>query len=279
MRFIKSILYVFPICFLLSCSAPATGEWSGHTAQENKKVCVVGDTGTGEVEQYRVATAMENYGCGHILITGDLIYPVGLVSMNDKDFKNKFLDPFKSLLKSANFYISLGNHDYYGKQWVWLEIAKHYPQVIFPHYWYRFELSKVCFYSLDTNWLKLEMYKWVKERIAKDKHCVKKVVFGHHPYRSSGEHGDSNFSKKLFMNYGFMGRADLFIAGHDHHLSDEGMVRGTRQLISGAGAKLRGLRKKPVWGVSDYGFVSLDLEKMTYTFINYKGEALHSGEF
>lgn len=273
----KTLFLILSFLFVSSCSA--NGEWSGHTMQREKKVCVVGDTGMGTKEQDKVADAMHNHGCTDILIAGDVIYPSGLISMNDKDFKLKFLDPYKTLFKKATFYPALGNHDYYGKQEVWLTIGESYPQIHFPHYWYKFVIGDTCFFAIDTNWYKIKMYKWLRSELKKNKGCRKKIVFGHHPYKSSGSHGDANPARKLLMRYGFMGKADLYIAGHDHQLSDEGIVRGTRQLISGAGAKLRPLKKNPEWGVSELGFVSLDLKEMTYTFINYKGEVLYSGGF
>jgi len=243
-----------------------------------ERLCFVGDMGTGTKEQYKVADAMKNAKCDAIMVTGDVVYPIGIKGINDAQFMLKFLTPYKELLRTTKFYLSLGNHDYYGDPDAWLQVGLHYPNIVFPHFWYKFDIDGYCLYSIDTNGVKFKQWKWLRKEVKKDT-CRKKIVFGHHPYRSSGDHGDVNFIKKAMYRYAFIGKVNLFVAGHDHHLSDEGTKRGTRLLISGAGGKLRPLAKKPVWGVSDYGFVVVDSSNDTYTFFDADLNMLYSAGF
>ncbi len=104
-----------------------------------------------------------------------------------------------------------------------------------------------------------------------------RVVVGHHPYFSNGEHGDAGsfvegpgFS--LWPGQGFrrlmdehvVGVADLYIAGHDHNLQafpDATTHRGrapglnrTAVIVSGSGSKVKALRgSRAHAGPHDFG--------------------------
>jgi hypothetical protein len=89
---------------------------------------VIGDYGTGEAGQYRIAGAMEKLirerasgdnPVRFILSTGDNIYgDIGwrfwrrvATGDEDADWAPKFYEPYQHILRSVPFYPTLGNHD------------------------------------------------------------------------------------------------------------------------------------------------------------------------
>jgi len=74
---------------------------------------VIGDMGTGNDGQYKVARAMEaviaERGAQFILATGDNIYEEGVGSVDDVGFLDKFEYPYENI--HIPFYLCLGNHD------------------------------------------------------------------------------------------------------------------------------------------------------------------------
>jgi hypothetical protein len=76
------------------------------------KFAVIGDTGTGESNQYRVATvlasARQTFPFEFVVMVGDNLYGVD----NPRDYEKKFEIPYKPLLDGGvKFYAALGNHD------------------------------------------------------------------------------------------------------------------------------------------------------------------------
>ena len=80
---------------------------------------ILGDMGSGEKPQNLVSSAIEEhiqkniknnntFICG----LGDNIYETGCSSINDKQFKTKFEDPYSNISNKVKFYMSIGNHDY-----------------------------------------------------------------------------------------------------------------------------------------------------------------------
>ena len=73
----------------------------------------IGDTGTGEEKQYKVAAAMkevcDELGCDFALGLGDNIYETGVDSVDDVQFIDKFEKPYADV--DFPFYMTLGNHD------------------------------------------------------------------------------------------------------------------------------------------------------------------------
>ena len=76
------------------------------------KFAVIGDSGTGDNNQYRLAKVFtemhQRFAYEFVLMMGDNMYG----SENARDFQRKFEIPYKSVLdKGVKFYASLGNHD------------------------------------------------------------------------------------------------------------------------------------------------------------------------
>ncbi len=76
----------------------------------------------------------ERAGCDFVVGLGDNIYESGVTSVDDPQFEEKFELPFEPV--DLPFYLVLGNHDWKGSGEAWLEVARRYPQVHFPHFYY-----------------------------------------------------------------------------------------------------------------------------------------------
>lgn len=214
---------------------------------EGEKLCIAGDPGSARIEQFAVAIAMNKAGCSQVRILGDLIYPDGLSSIEDPLLTSNFYRPFTRLLATTPFYLIQGNHDYNrGFTDIWLEIAARDSRITYPAHYYSETWDDICFISLDTTFLdkiyyvaeRRDQYQWLEETLQKlQPGCKFSVVFGHHPYHSSGVHGDAGNLLNRFLEEKIIGVTDLYFAGHDHILADEGYAKRTRMLISGSAGK------------------------------------------
>ena len=76
----------------------------------------IGDAGEGNDAQYAVADVVERVcseqGCDFAIYLGDNFYDVGVDSVEDVQFIDKFELPYENL--DFPFYVALGNHDYGG---------------------------------------------------------------------------------------------------------------------------------------------------------------------
>ncbi len=189
----------------------------------------IGDFGTGEAGQYRVAAAIEQVcaarGCDFALGLGDNIYEEGVGSAYDVQFENKFERPYAHL--DFPFYMALGNHDNtrlaagdggdngdgdYQVAYSY-RAARASDKWRMPARQYHFSAGEQVggrpladFFALDSNPLTAinpdpnphfsyttygsEQFQWVQEAL----HASSgrwKIAFAHHPYISNGQHGNA----------------------------------------------------------------------------------------
>ncbi len=260
---------------------------------DGTKICVFGDSGTAGDEQMLVASYLKEEGCDQVRVVGDIIYEDGLEGPDDQQFMDKFYDPYKEMLEGdVPFYIALGNHDYNGDTKAWLELANRHTSIIFPAFYYAEVWDDICFVTFDTNtwWGFFPQKDWIEESWPEiSEGCSLSLAFGHHPYLSVGDHGDADSDDKDFLKEHVIGRFDAYFSGHDHDLSDEGEVDGTRLIVSGAAGKLRPLAAKPRdFAISALGYVTLTVKReggapsIDYEFIVIDSEngrqVVHQGQ-
>ena len=269
------------------------------------KFVAVGDTGKGNSAQTKVAniikTKCENDGCDFVLLLGDNIYESGVDSVNDSQFQTKFETPYHDIV--LPFYVVLGNHDY-GGDGAGYEIQKSIHQVryteksskwVMPAHYYKFNAGNTSFFALDTN---TQLFNLANEQSKDVSHWIDqspsdwKIVFGHHPYMSNGPHGNAgsydgipdNLDRfggkgvKEFAESVWCGKADLYIAAHDHSRQWLGNTcDGTNLVISGAGASTTTLPgSNPALFQSDTPgilYVVIDGKILTAEFIDVKGNS------
>lgn len=252
---------------------------------KNKKICFIGDTGTGTPEQYLVAKILPKH-CDQVRIVGDVIYPSGIKSPQDPQLEKKFFKPYEYFLKKKNsLFIVMGNHDYRQAVTPWIEVANNQKGLFFPNEFYLEVWPEICFLALDTEpfdaWLKNEtkklQIKWlphITPFIEKKCSGKKLVGWGHHPYLSSGMHGEAMEGEfKSFMDKWIIGKVDSYIAGHDHHLAYEGKTQKTHHFVSGGGSQNRMVldeNSPQKYSSNGLGFLQLSFNKkaqLTYRFI------------
>lgn len=185
---------------------------------------VVGDTGTGDSNEYSVAAAIgrtcSERGCDFLVHTGDILYDVGAFSAYDSQFEDKFERPYGSL--GLPVYLVLGNHDVgsdphseedLGR---WKEVGDR--AVAYSHRadrttdtwrmparWYNFTQGPMAFAAFDTSaflYVPLEsdprgaLHQAVtaQEAFAASAwpaNATWRIAVGHHPYISNGQHGNA----------------------------------------------------------------------------------------
>lgn len=228
----------------------------------------VGDTGTGDSDQAMVARAMVNENIPDLRILGDVIYESGLESETDKQFEKKFYRHYKDFKKIG---VALGNHDHLGDASAWIKLAKRYPNVFFPNYYYSEKINDLCLMTIDsekldqslTSEFNVAQIAWIRNTLQGfyAANCKLIIAMAHHPRYSVGEHGDAEYNFKKFFDAELMGKIDVYISGHDHNLSYEGKINGVHHIVSGAGGQLRDLAHGArVYADSKLGYVVFDYE-------------------
>lgn len=186
---------------------------------------VLGDSGSGNGTQFKLADVMAGVAPDVVLHTGDVIYTVGAA----EDYETKYFEPYKGIVGNACVFPTLGNHDYLtddGRPY--LDVFK------LPannsrstKRYYSFDYGDVHFVSLDTNRdtrfaefrspFALEMKEWLAEDLAAASDRSWTVVFFHHPpYSASPKHGSDtrirNELSPILEEY----EVDLVFNGHNH---------------------------------------------------------------
>lgn len=218
--------------------------WAARNCNnQSTQFIAFGDFGMGNPTQKRVARAMESFcqsePCDFALLLGDNIYPDGVDSPRDPQWKRKFEDPYRKL--EINFYPSLGNHDYRGNIEAQIQYSKVNEKWKMPNRYYFFSKCHIDFFVIDTEDFDSDQADWLLEKILKSR-APWKVVYGHRPVFSHGGHGNNNALKKELLPL-LMDQVDFYLAGHDHHL--EYISKGYRPdfIVSGSAAESRPVEK------------------------------------
>lgn len=213
----------------------------------------VGDTGTGEWGQQRVADAMAEHvreqGADLVVTLGDNFYePID--GIDDPDWKTCFEDVYADEALQIPFYPSLGNHDLDGtdgRHQIAYSAHSERWSMPAPYYTFTEEVEEGCsvqFFALETVSLHVdvesetsrEQLAWLEEELARST-AHWKVVYGHHPIESTGKHGSSIPLRMRLAPILLEHDVDLYLAGHDHHVAIMRPVEGLTMVISGAGGR------------------------------------------
>lgn len=210
-----------------------------------------GDAGHGSPEQASTAEGAqrvcEREGCGFVVGLGDNIYEDGVEHLHDDEFESKFEGPYRNL--SLPFYMVLGNHDVLGNATAQVEYTNVSDKWNMPGRSYWFREGEVVFVGLDLTGLAEgnasgaeKLGRWVEEQL--ERPAAWRVVYSHFPYASNGKHGNGSAELRAFLEAHVCGKADLYLAGHDHDmqwLEEQPGCKGTELVISGAASKARPL--------------------------------------
>ncbi|MGH9839845.1 MAG: metallophosphoesterase [Blastocatellia bacterium] len=212
------------------------------------RVLAFGDFGNGSKEQKQVAAAMLQFHrqtpFDFAVTLGDNFYSYGMASTTDPRWKtwwDALYDPL-----GIRFYATLGNHDWGFADSPAAEIlySQQSPSWRMPAPYYIFTAGPVQFFALDTNEVSEAQLLWLKDGLMQS-NARWKLVYGHHPVYSAGAHADNPGLIRRLLPV-LKGRADVYLAGHDHdlqHLKAEGGVHFF--VAGGGGAGLRPLKPDP----------------------------------
>jgi predicted MPP superfamily phosphohydrolase len=175
------------------------------------RFAVIGDSGTGDRQQYEVAKEMEIYrkvvGFDFVIMLGDNVYG----GHQPRDFAQKFEIPYKPLLDAGvKFYASLGNHDD-------PDIERLYkPFNMGGQRYYTFKKGDVQFFALDSDYMDTQQLAWVEQNL-RSSNAPWKICYFHHPLYNDGKmHGADldlrNQLGPLLKHYG----VNAVYSGHEH---------------------------------------------------------------
>jgi tartrate-resistant acid phosphatase type 5 len=268
-RLLKT-LFCSSVAMKLNLSSSATAQIP--PAPGSLELLAIGDFGSGNENQTRVARAMATY-------TDSLARrPDGLLMLGD-NFYGKMPDGLKSPRWQTGFsnlypgktypgpcWPILGNHDYNdhpGGEKIQLEYAASLDRKTrwtMPGKFYRLDLPadkpQVTFLMIDTNWKPInrrthgDKYPcwmitaeqaaqkvWLDAQLASPR-APFTVVVGHHPLYCDGSHGDTPELIHEFSDVFNKSDVHLYLCGHDHDLQHlELENHKTSFVISGGGGQ------------------------------------------
>ncbi len=278
MRTHKSFLAVFALTATLAAAVAAQELTLANKPSGTVKFAVIGDSGTGDANQYRLAKVFtdmhQRFPYEFVLMMGDNMYG----GENARDFQRKFEIPYKPVLdKGVKFYASLGNHDSTNQRMYKLFNMN-------GERFYTFKPKDgVRFFALDSNYMDRTQLQWIEKELAASGSDWK-IMYFHHPlYSSGGRHGSDTALRDqlepLFLKYG----VDVVMAGHEHFYERLKPQKGIHYFISGGAGKLR---KGDVGGeytakAFDQGFhfmvFEIDGDQMHFQVVTDLGKTVDSG--
>ncbi|MBM4316877.1 MAG: hypothetical protein FJ116_05295 [Deltaproteobacteria bacterium] len=243
-----------------------------------------GDTGTGSTNQMKVAQAMANFcedvKCDFVASLGDNFYPSGVTDTRDPLWKTAFEIPYSPL--NIPFFALLGNHDYQGNIEAQINYSKKSQQWKMPSQYYTYSKGPVDFFVLDTNKFNKSQREWLAESLDNSKKPWK-VVCGHHPIYSFGEHGNSEELKEELLPI-IEGKVNFYLSGHDHNKQViQKKSSNITFIVSGAASQTSPLNKNRsmVFGSDKLGFAHFLIsdKKATLMVLDRNGAAEYTQQF
>jgi tartrate-resistant acid phosphatase type 5 len=274
----------------------------------------IGDWGVkGTKAQPAVAKAMSDFQQTHpakfIIALGDNFYPIGAASTADEHFKKSFEDVYASAeLLPLNWFVALGNHDYYGSPEAEIDYSKINPRWHMPARYFikQFNGGNVTadFFFIDTSPyiesyysdskmkdellrypnIRSEQIEWLKSNLQSSK-ADWQIVVGHHPlYSGSLYHLADQPAMQASLEHIFKENGvDIYFAGHDHDLQLSKPPYNMYQVVSGGGQETRPVanHQYQIFAKSITGFSNIVLTKTNFKiqFISGQGEILFSKRY
>ncbi len=268
---------------------------------------LLGDWGrNGEKDQMAVATQMgltgEKLNAKFVISVGDNFYEDGVSSAADPQWQSSFEKVYTAPSLQVPWQVILGNHDYHGNCDAQIEYSKTSQRWNMPaRYFVRSEkidaATTADFFYIDTTPMaeldagEAKYHGHVKTQdLTKQKAWLEsalavstapwKIVVGHHPVYSGGEHGDTPYIVQhilpLMQKYG----VQAYFNGHDHDLQH--LQAGKVNLFcTGGGSKPRkqiNTTPHTKFGLGSSGFIAAALaaDTLDVQMIDDKGKLLYT---
>jgi 3',5'-cyclic AMP phosphodiesterase CpdA len=197
------------------------------------RFAVIGDSGTGEKDQYETAKQLDTYhsavGFDFVIMLGDNIYG----GHEPRDFAQKFEIPYKPLLDAGvKFYASLGNHDDPKLE------PLYKPFNMNGERYYTFKKDFVQFFALDSDYMDAQQLAWLEQNLRSSK-AQWKICFFHHPLYNEGKmHGpDLDLRNQLLPLLKIYG-VNVVFSGHEHAYERLKPVDNIYYFVQGDSGKL-----------------------------------------
>lgn len=243
---------VSDICPALSFAQP--GQMEPLIAKPTElpvRILAFGDFGDGGPTQMELARAMAQYNRRQPfdlgITLGDNFYETGLNSPTHHRWVSDWETPYAPL--GIRFYATLGNHDYAdpSSPGAEMERSRLSASWCLPRPYYTFAAGPVQLFAIDTDPIRRhdgasieEQKRWLERALAESQ-APWKVVYGHHPIYSTGQHGDTPELIAEILPLLQKHKVDVYLAGHEHDLQALRPEGGVYFFVSGAGG--HGLRE------------------------------------
>lgn len=239
----------------------------------------------------------EQHHAAFVISTGDNFYDDGVASVSDAHWKESFENVYTATSLQVPWYVVLGNHDRRGNFQAQIDYTRLSKRWTMPAPYFKKQLSiapgtELEIFFLDTNLLrnkpktdtpadpeaaKTQLH-WLSKALARST-AQWKMVVGHHPIYSGGEHGNSPELIQKVLPLLIEHKVDLYCNGHDHdlqHLQSDGL----NFFCSGAGSQIRDTQSIATtrFAKSSSGFMGVQLSpsSMDVQLISGSGEVLYS---
>ena len=244
------------------------------------RFAVIGDSGTGEREQYDLAQRMETYRQAtkfdFVIMLGDNIYG----SHSPQDFAKKFEQPYKPLLDAGvKFYASLGNHDDPNDERLYK------PFNMGGERYYTFRKGDVDFFALDSNYMDPAQLTWLDQKL-KGSQRPWKICFFHHPLYNDGRHHGADVDLRSQIAPLFQqNQVNVVFSGHEHVYERMKPENNIYYFVLGNSGKLmtndfrgNGERVKSFDNDLCFMLVEITNDKLYFQVIARNGQTIDSGE-
>jgi hypothetical protein len=254
-------------------------------SRANVRVVGVGDFGEEGAAQQDVAKAVAAYhrekpfDLG--VLFGDNIVPVGVTGPADARWHKGWEEIYDPL--GIPFYAATGNHDWGLADSPAAEIlySQKSPAWRMPALYYSFTAGPAQFFALATHAMSETQVLWLERELARST-ARWKIVYGHHPIYSYGEHGDTPELQRLLLPV-LKNRVQVYIAGHEHLMQDLQPEGGVHFLVApSAGQKNRVVKTGPKTLAADTfeGFTvfDIDAQHLRVSFVDCEGKVRHRAD-
>lgn len=202
----------------------------GHAVEPRPPVgavAVIGDFGSGGVDERRVADLVARAAPTTIVSTGDNVY-------DSDDYDTLVGGYYGPWVERGAFLPAAGNHDHsegiaaFDEYFDYLQGRRTYARVVGDIQFFVLDSQA----ALDSDRELRRQYNWLRTSMPRSASRWQVVVLHHPPFSSGAVHGSTD---ELQWPLGWWG-ADLVLSGHEHHY-ERLSVRGTTYVVDGAGGK------------------------------------------
>lgn len=244
---------------------------------------VVGDQGSGKLQQWRVGQAMEKVASNEgrlnmVVFLGDNFYGNSLTSTHDLRWQTRFERVYWGhWLSHVPFFAVLGNHDYPVSQKYEIEYGQQHKgsgRWQMPANYYARDFGDVGgrplvrMVFLDTSAPRESLQQQIdfidQTFQAVGAAPVWRIVASHHPIRNQGQHGEDQDLVVRLLPALLRNKVDVLLSGHNHNQQLLLRAGEPAWVISGAGGQtlydLSAPRPDSTFTSSRAGFSKLDLD-------------------